>query len=44
MKESGRGGEFKYDIFEYCKDFCKFHNTPLPSTSVKKKVNILNKE
>jgi hypothetical protein len=34
-KEDDRRGEFKYDIFENCKNLCKCHNVPLPSTTVK---------
>jgi hypothetical protein len=29
-------GKFKYDIFDHCKKFCKCHNVPPPSTTVKK--------
>jgi hypothetical protein len=27
-KESSGGGEFKYDIFDTCKKFCKCHSVP----------------
>jgi hypothetical protein len=30
-------GEFKYDIFVYCKNFCKCHNVMSPNTTIKKK-------
>jgi hypothetical protein len=30
-------GEFKYDIFEYCKNFYKCHNVPPPRTSKKRR-------
>jgi hypothetical protein len=32
IKENSGGGEFKYDIFLYHKNFCKYHNVPSPST------------
>jgi hypothetical protein len=40
--ESGKGrivkaSEFKYDIFEYCTKFCKYHNVPPPRTTIKKR-------
>jgi hypothetical protein len=40
-KESNGKGKFKYDIFDTCKNFCKCHNVPLPSTKIKenKKIN-----
>jgi hypothetical protein len=30
------GGAFKYKYLIYCKNFCKCHNVPLHSTTVKK--------
>jgi hypothetical protein len=37
IKETGRGGEFNYDIFDnMCKNFCKSHNVSPPSTTIKK--------
>jgi hypothetical protein len=39
------GSEFKYDIFEYCKNFFKCHNAPPPRTTIKKKkTHYLKKE
>jgi hypothetical protein len=32
IKENDGGDEFKYDIFKYCKNFCKCHNVHLSST------------
>jgi hypothetical protein len=37
IKESNGGGKFKYDIFGHCKNFCKYHNVPPPSTTIKEK-------
>jgi hypothetical protein len=39
VKESDGGGEFKYDIFDNYKNFCKCHNTPSPSTIKKEKIS-----
>jgi hypothetical protein len=36
IKENDEEGEFKYDMFIYCKNFCKCHIVPLPSTILKK--------
>jgi hypothetical protein len=33
--KNGEGGEFKYDIFDNCENFCKCHNVPPPSTTIK---------
>jgi hypothetical protein len=44
IKESDGGGEFKYDIFDtliYCQNFCKCHNVPPPSTTIKKECVII---
>jgi hypothetical protein len=38
MKENSGGGEFKDDIFIYCKKFCKCHNVPSHSTTIKNKL------
>jgi hypothetical protein len=38
IKENGGRGEFKYDIFDYCKNFCKCHNVPQHNTVIKKRV------
>jgi hypothetical protein len=37
IKENGRGGEFKYDIF--CIHFCKCYDVPPPNTTIRKKKN-----
>jgi hypothetical protein len=29
-------GKFKYDVFEYCKNLCKYYNVLLSSTTIKK--------
>jgi hypothetical protein len=34
MKESSERSEFKYDIFETSKNFCKYSKVPPPSTTV----------
>jgi hypothetical protein len=36
IKENGGGGEFEYDIFDNCKNFCKYHNVPLAQQFKKK--------
>jgi hypothetical protein len=36
IKENDGGGEFKYDTVDIFKNFCKCHNVPLPSTTIKK--------
>jgi hypothetical protein len=36
IKNDGEG-ELKYDILIYCKKFCKSHNVPPPSTTIKKR-------
>jgi hypothetical protein len=36
IKENDGGGEFKYSILIYCKNICKCHNVPPPSTTIKK--------
>jgi hypothetical protein len=28
IKKNGGGHEFKYDIFDICKNFCKCHSIP----------------
>jgi hypothetical protein len=35
IKENDGQGEFKYDIFIHCKNICKCHNVPPPSTKIK---------
>jgi hypothetical protein len=39
MKETGGGGEFKYDVFVKNVYECKCHNVPPPST-IKEKILI----
>jgi hypothetical protein len=34
MKESSGEGEFKYDIFDTCKNLCKCYSVPPPSTTI----------
>jgi hypothetical protein len=41
IKENDGGGEFKYDIFDICKNFCKCHNVPLTSSRKKFVKNFL---
>jgi hypothetical protein len=36
IKESCGGGEFKYDIFDSFKNFCKCHKVSPPSRTIKK--------
>jgi hypothetical protein len=36
MEENGGGGEFNIIYLIYCKNFCKCHNVPPPSTIIKK--------
>jgi hypothetical protein len=45
MKERFGGCEFKYDIVVHCKNLCKCHNVPSPSTKIieKNKVSISEK-
>jgi hypothetical protein len=39
IKENDGGGEFKYEIFDiYDKNFCKCHNVPPFSTTMKKMI------
>jgi hypothetical protein len=41
MKVNGEGGEFSMKYLVYCKNFCKCHNVPPLSTTIKKLVNVL---
>jgi hypothetical protein len=49
IKENDGGSEFMYDIFDMinlinCKNICKCHNGPAPSTTTtKKKLSMINK-
>jgi hypothetical protein len=41
MKENGGGGNSSVKYLIYCKNFCKCHNVPPPSTTIKNKILIV---
>jgi hypothetical protein len=35
IKENGGGGKFRIIYLMYCKNLCRCHNVPLPTTTIK---------